>query len=470
VKGTEFDVVVIGSGPAGYVAAIYASQQGLTAAVVEKDTRFGGTCLLRGCIPTKALLQSAHLLDKMKAAKTFGITARGVALDYPGVAKFKNRVVAGNAKGIEFLFKKNKVRSIRGWGSLAGRGQVLVTDDDGKSTTLTARRGIILATGSACRHLPFIEMDGKRTIDSDELLDIEAVPKSLIVLGAGAVGTEFASIFASFGSKVTLVELLPLVLPIEDEEVSEALAKALVRKGIAVHTSTQVAEVRLVDGGVEVAANGPDGKALELGAEKLLVATGRRPLTDNIGLEDSAAVVLKGGFVEVDGLMQTGEPGLYAIGDIVPTPMLAHVGSHEGILAVDHIRGASPHPINYDRIPSVTYCNPEVASVGLTEKAAKSRGYDVKIGTFPFSANGKAKIIGEPTGFVKIVGESQHDEVLGVHIIGPKATELITEAVVALNLETTAEELAHSIHPHPTLSEAVGEAAHALFFGQPIHM
>ncbi len=460
-----FDIVVIGSGPAGYVAAIHAAQQGASVACVEKDTEYGGTCLHRGCIPTKALLESAHLLEKMQHAKTWGIKAEGVALDFAGVQKYKGRIVRQNAGGVKFLFKKYGVNTVHGWGELAGKGKVRVRQESGSTRELTAKKGIILATGSACRHLPFIDMDHKITIDSDDVLQLDKVPKSLVVLGAGAVGTEFASIFHRFGSDVTLIELLP----IEDEEVSAALGKALKKQGIKVLTDTKVESVKARKASAKLVAKSGKGETVEIVAEKVLVATGRRPLTDNIGLENTKIEPAKAGFIEVDGYMRTAEPGVFAIGDIIPTAMLAHLGSHEGILAVDTILDRHAIPINADRVPSCTYCDPEVASVGLTEREARNRGYEVKTATFPFTANGKAKILGEATGFIKLVAEAKYDELLGVHIIGPKATELIAESVVALNLEITSAELTHSIHPHPTLSEAMGEAAHALHLGQPIH-
>jgi dihydrolipoamide dehydrogenase len=315
-------------------------------------------------------------------------------------------------------------------------------------------------------------MDHERTIDSDDILRMKQVPKSLIVLGAGAVGTEFASIFARFGSQVTLVELLGRVLPLEDEEISAALGKALQKQGIDVRTGTKVKSVVVTQSGVEVTAavgEGDGAELVELTADHVLVATGRQPLTAGIGLENTAIEANAQGFVAVDPYMRTAEEGVYAVGDIVPTAMLAHLGSHEGILAVDHALGRECHPIKYDRVPSCTYCDPEVASVGLTEAEARARGYDVKTATFPFSGNGKAKILGAPDGFIKLVGEKRFDELLGVHIIGPRATEMIAESVVALNLEATSAEIAHSIHPHPTLSEAMGEVGHALHLGQPIH-
>ena len=467
------DIVVIGSGPAGYVAAIHAAQCGASVTVVEKDPVLGGTCLHRGCIPTKALLESAHLFEKMKGSARFGIRAADVSVDFPKVQAYKNRVVKTNASGVQFLFKKNKIEVIRGWGELAGDGEVRIKGEDGATTTIRPKRGILLATGSACKYLPFIEMDHERTIDSDDILQLEQIPKSLVVLGAGAVGTEFASIFRRFGSEVHLVELLPRLLPLEDADISDALAKALQRQRIKVMTSTRVESVERDGETATVIATKDDGETYEIVAERVLVATGRRPLTTNVGLENTKAVVDSQGFVAVDEYMQTGEPAVYAIGDIVPTAMLAHLGSHEGILAVDHMLGhmleRNPRPINYDWIPSCTYCEPEVASVGLSEEEAKKRGLEVETATFPFTANGKARIMAETTGFIKLVGDAANQKILGAHIIGPKATELIAEAVVALNLNASAADLANSVHPHPTLNEAMGEVAHALHTGQALH-
>jgi dihydrolipoamide dehydrogenase len=379
-------------------------------------------------------------------------------------------MVRSNAGGINYLFKKYGVVSLQGWGRLAGGRTVEVAEaEDGSVRRLEAKRGLILATGSECKPLPFIEMDGEITVDSTDILDFERIPERLVVLGAGAVGTEFASIFHRYGSHVTLVELLPHVLPLEDEDVSAELAKAFKKSGIDVYTDTRVQEVERRDGGVTIRAIDRAEETIELVADQLLVATGRRPNTEDVGIDKTRIALDEQGFVQVDEYLRTEEPGVYAVGDVIPTAMLAHLGSHEGILAVDHILGRPAHPIRADRVPNCTYCDPEVASVGLTEREARNRGYEVKVGTFPFAANGKAKILNETTGFVKLVGESRYDEVLGVHIIGPKATEMIAEWVVALQQEVTAEEVMHSIHPHPTLTEAMGEAAHALFFGTPIH-
>lgn len=465
----SYDVVVIGAGPGGYVSAIRASQLGLNVAIVEKDSRLGGTCLLRGCIPTKALLESAHLFDKMQESSKFGITTSGVELDFGAVQKFRSKTVDANSKGVTFLMRKNKVDVHSGHGRIAGKGTVSVTDGDGKKTELKARN-IIIATGSVCRDLPFIEMDHKRTVNSDDILEIKKVPKSLIVMGAGAVGSEFASIYRSFGSEVTLIEYQDRLLPIEDDEVSKELEKAFKRRGIKSLTSTAVKEVELTEQGVRVTWEPADGGDKTVGeAEMLLVAVGRAAVTDDIGLDTVGVETDERGFIEVDELCRTKAEGVYAIGDVINTPWLAHIASHEGVLCAEQIAGNKPHAINYDHTPNCTYCDPEVASVGLTEREAKARGYDVKIGKFPFSASGKARIMGEDAGFVKLVADKKYDQLLGAHIIGPKATELISELSAALHLETTTEELFHTIHPHPTLAEAVGEAAAAIFNGAPLN-
>lgn len=468
MAGTEnrYDLTVIGSGPGGYVAAIRAAQLGLRTAVVEKDPQPGGTCLHWGCIPTKALLHAAEVLEGARHASRFGVQIPGADLDVPALHKYKDKVVQSNARGVEYLFKKNGVTLVRGRGKVAGRGKVEVSPEKGSPVTLESRF-TVLATGSVIRGLPGVEFDGKRVIHSDHALTLKEIPGSMIVLGAGAVGVEFASIYASFGSDVTVVELLPRLIPVEDGALGAELEKAFRKRGIKSHTGTRVEKVDSSEKGVKIVAS-KDGKSLELEAEVLLVAIGRRPLTEDLGLEGTG-VKLDGGFVDVDTMMRTGEPGVYAIGDILKTQALAHVASHEGIVAVEHAAGKAPHPIDYDKIPSCTYCTPEVASIGLSEQKAKERGYDVNVGSFPFSAIGKAKILEDTVGFVKIVSEKKYDEVLGVHIIGPKATELISEATAALNLEATAESLFHAVHAHPTLSEAMGEAALAVH-GRPIHM
>ncbi|TVQ95562.1 MAG: dihydrolipoyl dehydrogenase [Deltaproteobacteria bacterium] len=467
MSANQVDVTVIGSGPGGYVAAIRCAQLGLKTAIVEKDDRLGGTCLLRGCIPTKALLESAHLYDKMQKAKTWGIRADGVDVDFAGVQKYRGKVVTQNSKGVAFLMRKNRIEVHQGHGRLAGKGRVTVTAADGSVTELRTKH-VILATGSVCKDLPFIEMDHRRTINSDDILEIDRIPERLIVMGAGAVGTEFASIYNSFGSKTTLVEFQEHILPIEDTDVSVELARVLGKRGIDVRTGTAIKTVDFTRDGVKVTME-KDGQSETLEADVLLVAVGRAPVTGDLGLDGTGVKLDDRGQVEVDDHLRTGEPNVWAIGDIIATPWLAHVASHEGVLVAEQIAGKKVHPFNYDHTPNCTYCDPEVASVGLTEREAKKRGYDVKTGVFPFSASGKARIMGEDAGFIKLVAETKYDQLLGAHIIGPKATELIAELAVALHLESTVEEIFHTIHPHPTLSEGVGEAAAAAFLGAPIH-
>lgn len=466
-SSTEFDVVIIGSGPGGYVAAIRAGQNGLKTAIVERAPKLGGTCLHWGCIPTKSMLHSASLYDEAKHGAEFGVIAQNVTLDLKGVLKRKDKVVDKNARGVEFLMKKNKVQVFWGHGSLAGPGKVLVKGKDGKDQVLTTRN-VVLATGSVCRDFPAFPVDHKIILNSDDMFSMPEIPESMIVLGAGAVGTEFASMFQRFGTKVTLIELQPYILPIEDVDVSVELAKALKKQGLEILTDTKVESVVKEANGVKVTATNAKGEKKELSAQRLLVAIGRSAVTTGIGLEGTKVKVEKG-FIQVDNLMRTGEPNVYAIGDIVPTPQLAHVGSAEGILAVDHIAGKPVQPINYDLVPNCTYCSPEVASVGLTEKKARERGYDVKVGVFPFPVNSKAAILGETFGLVKVVSEKKYDEVLGVHMVGAQVTNLIAEAGVALSLEATTEAFANVMHPHPTLSEAVVEAVHAAL-GHALHI
>lgn len=470
---SKYDVVVIGSGPGGYVAAIRAGQLGLKTAIVEREKteRLGGTCLLRGCIPTKAMLQTADLLAKASHAEDFGVSLSDPKVDMDKMDAYRSRVVKKNAGGVKYLMKKNNVDVHFGHGRIAGKNKVSVEGLDGETTTLETKH-CVLATGSACQHLPFIEMDHERIIDSDDLLQMTDKPEHLVVIGAGAVGSEFASVFLRYGSEVTLVEMVDRLLPIEDVEVSKEIEKSFKKQGMNVMTSSKVTDVTRTDDGVKVVVEttkGGKNSAKEINASHLLVATGRRPVTDDCGLDQTKIEVDDRGYLAVDEYMQTSEDWIYAIGDIVNTPWLAHVASHEGILAVDHLAGESAHPLNYDLVPNCTYTSPEVASVGLTEAQAKERGYDVKTGTFPFSAIGKASIVGQTEGFVKIVSETKYDELLGMHIIGPKATELITEGTVAMELESTVVELVHTIHPHPTLAEAVGEAAHAVM-GETIHI
>jgi dihydrolipoamide dehydrogenase len=463
----QFDLTIIGGGPGGYVAAVRASQLGLKVALVEKDKRLGGTCGLRGCIPTKQLLMSAHYYEKaQKDLADFGVKVSGVELAFADVQKRKDKVVMKNSKGVEYLMKKNKVTTFNGYARLQLPGKVEVSYEGGKKETVNTRN-IIIATGSVVRPIPGFETDGERVVNSDHILELKGVPKSLVVMGSGAVGTEFASVYSRFGAETTLVELLPRLMPLEDEEVSEELEKSFRKRGIKSLVGTRLEKVEKTEGGVRVTGKDDKGKDVSLEAEMLLVAVGRMPYLEGLGLEGTKIKVERG-TIQVDEFCRTGEPNVYAIGDVIPTPWLAHLASKEGILAVEQIAGQKPHPINLRHVPSCTYCDPEVASVGLTEAKAKELGYDVKAAKFPFSASGKARILGEEEGFVKVVSESKYDELLGVHVIGPHATEIIHEAIVALHLESTAEELGRVIHAHPTVSEAVMEAAEGIH-GLTIH-
>jgi dihydrolipoyl dehydrogenase len=464
----QFDVTIIGSGPGGYVAAIRAAQLGLKVAIVEKDKRLGGTCTLRGCIPTKQLLMSAHVYEQMQHAADFGVEATGIQLAFANVQKRKEKVVMKNSKGIEYLMKKNKVTSFNGTGKLSLPGKIEVTQGEGKKETVNTK-SIIIATGSVVRPIPGFDTDGQRVVNSDHILELKEVPKSLIVMGAGAVGVEFASVYSRFGAETTIVELLPRLVPLEDEEVSKELEKSFRKRGLKSQVDTKLEKLEQGDKGVVVTGKTSKGEAVKLEAEMLLVAVGRMPYTEGLGLEGTKIKVEKG-FIQVDEFQQTGEKGVYAIGDVVPTPLLAHLASKEGIVAAEHIAGHKDvRPINLRLVPNCTYCDPEVASVGLTEAKAREMGYEVKLGKFPFSASGKARILGEEEGFVKIVSEAKYDEILGVHIIGPHATELIAEACVAMQLESTAEELGRTMHAHPTVSEAVMEAAEGVH-GLAVHI
>lgn len=464
---SNYDVVIIGSGPGGYVAATRCAHNGLKTAIVERDTKLGGTCTLRGCIPTKSLLHSADVYEEFLKAKKTGVLVGEASVNFEAVQKERKKVVDKSSAGVGYLMKTNKVDVHYGTGAIKDKNTVTVTSDKGKTELQT--KHIIVATGSVVRHLPFLATDGKRVVTSDEILELQTPPKSLLVLGAGAVGTEFASVYKRFGSEVTLVEMMDRVLPIEDEEVSAELAKALKKRGIEVMTSTKLEKAELTNSGVACTLADKEGKTTSLEVEMLLVAVGRAPVTKDLGLEKLGVVVDKGGYVQVDEHLRTAVPNIYAIGDILRTPWLAHVASAQGIHAADHIAGKHAVPLNYNRVPSCTYCEPQVASVGLTERAAKEKGYTVKVGKFPFSALGKARILGATEGFVKVIADAKYDELLGVHMIGPHVTDLIAEGVVALQLECTAEELAHTIHAHPTLPEAVLEAAHAAV-GRPIHL
>ncbi len=457
---TIYDVAIIGGGPAGYTAAIRAGQYGLKTALIEKDARLGGTCLQVGCIPTKALLFNAEIWDHLKAAQEFGIEGvAGAKLNWPAIQQRKDKIVAKHTKGLEFLMRKNKVDVVRGFGKLTG----LAKDDvhtielsGGEQKQVQARR-VILATGSEAKMLPGMKA-GERILTNIEILSLGAIPKSLAIIGAGAVGVEFGSIYRSFDTEITILEALPRLVPVEDEDVSKELARVFRKRGITQHVGAKVEKVDETKTGVAISFTTSEGKKEKLEVEKLLVAVGRKPNTEGIGLEKTK-VKSDRGFIATNEWMQTDEPGIYAIGDIVAgLPQLAHVGTMAGLVAVAKIAGKPARPVRRDRIPGCTYTEPQIGSVGLTEAQAKEKGRKVKVGKFPFSANSKATIVGSHEGFVKIVSDEEYGEILGVHIIGPQATELIAEAVAAMELEATVDDLMFTIHAHPTLAEAMLDA------------
>ena len=471
VSDTQYDVVVIGAGPGGYVAAIRAAQLGLKTAIVER-TYWGGVCLNVGCIPTKAILHAADLLEEARESKRFGIVIPEAGYDWDGVQQYKDRVVKQMTGGVGFLMKKNKAMQYNGSARLAGRGTVQVAGADGQQTTLTAKN-IIVATGAHARELPQIgaTFDEDRILSSTGALALKQVPKSMLIIGASAIGCEFASAFRTFGAEVTLVEALPRIIPVEDEEISAELTKAFAKRGIKVLAGAKFTGVDRSESQIVATITDADGKEHKVQAERMLMGIGIVPNTKDLGLEDAGVALDQKGFVKVDGMLRTNVEGVYAIGDCAsPSPWLAHKASAEGIVAAEHIAGHNPPPIDYEKIPGCTYCSPEVASVGLTEAKARERGYDVKVGKFPFSANGKATILGARNGFVKVVADKKYDEVLGIHMIGPRVTELIAEGGVALSHEATAESLMRTIHAHPTLYEAIGEAEHAAAEGAAIHI
>ena len=462
---TNYDVAILGSGPAGYTAAIRAGQYGLKTALIEKDGFLGGTCLHVGCIPTKALLFNAELWDHLKDAKEFGIEGVDTRkLNWAAIQDRKAKIVAKHAKGLEFLMKKNKVDTVRGYGKLTGPAQngflTLEVENEGKTSRLKAKN-VLLATGSEARLLPGLPADD-RVLTNIEILSLKEMPKSLVIVGAGAVGVEFASIYRSFGCEVTIVEMLPRLVPVEDEEVSKELARVYRKRGIQFHTSAKVERVEKTKAGIAVTIT-VEGKQQQIDAEKILIAVGRRPRTDNIGLEKTK-IKPERGFIQTDSWMHTAEPGVYAVGDIVlGSPQLAHVGAMEALVAVAKIAEKPCKPINPEHIPGATYCHPEIGSVGLTETRAREAGYNLKVGKFPFTANSRASIVGQHEGFIKIVSDADYGEILGVHIIGPQATELIAEAVAAMELEATVEDLMWTIHAHPTLAEAMLDASNSVY-------
>ncbi len=464
---TIYDVAIIGSGPAGYTAAIRAGQLGLKTCLIEKDDKLGGTCLHVGCIPTKALLFNAEVFDHLKAAKDFGITVSGEPkIDWKAVLDRKTKIVTKHAKGLEFLMRKNKVTTVEGWGKLTGPQKNGALDIEvytaggggaGGEFTHIKAKNVILATGSEAKMLPGMEADSK-VLTNIEILDLPAIPKTLAVIGSGAVGVEFASIFKSFGTDVTILEALPRLVPVEDEDISKELLRTFKKRGINCNLGVKVEKIDKTKDGVSISYTDDQGKKQKLDAEKVLIAVGRAPRTDNVGL-DKTKIKPDRGFIKVNEWMQTEEPGVYAIGDIVAgLPQLAHAGAMEGIVAVSKIAGKPAEPVKRELIPGATYCEPQIGSVGLTEAKAKESGRKLKIGKFPFTANSKASIIGSHEGFIKIVADEQYGEILGVHIIGPDATEMISEAVAVMKLEGTIDDLMFTIHAHPTLYEAMGDA------------
>jgi len=454
-----YDLIVIGSGPGGYSAAVRAGQYGLKTAIIEKDAKLGGTCLHVGCIPTKALLHTAELWSFANHSAEEGITIEKPVLNYPKVIERKNGIVQKHAKGVEFLMKKNKVDIIPGFGTIKSVGEIKKVEVKGeKGTQVLETKNILIATGSEARMLPGLKPDADFILTNIEILNMTKVPKSLMIIGAGAVGVEFASMFRRFGSEVSIFEMLPRLVPVEDEEVSKELERVFKKSKIRVETGAKCENVQKTANGVKMKVTLSNGKTEDVEAEKLLVAVGRAPNTAGIGLENTKVEVDRG-FIKVNPFQQTAEPGIYAIGDVVAgTPQLAHVASMQGMVAVGKMAGKPVTPINRNRIPGATYTEPGIGSVGLTEAQAKAAGYKVKIGKFPFMANSKATILGSHDGFVKVVADEKYGEILGVHIIGPQAYELISEAVAAMESEATVETMMHTIHAHPTIYEAIGEA------------
>jgi dihydrolipoamide dehydrogenase len=466
MSSPAFDVAVIGAGPGGYVAAIRAAQLSLNVVVIERDSRFGGTCTLRGCIPTKALLRDAHLLHEVRRAVQQGILKTGqVDFDFEKIQARKNDIIAKSNRGIEYLFKKNKVSVVRGAATLLSPTRIRV---DGGASAEVEAKNIIIATGSEARPLPGYSVDERQVLTNVGALELASVPTSLVVVGAGAVGVEFASLYNSFGSKVTLLEGAPNLVPLEDEEISKELRRAFLKRGMDVHTGAHLESAQTTAGTVVVAFRTDKGEPQSVTADKILLATGRSPNTSGIGLE-TLGVAMERHYIRVDRYMQTNVSGVYAVGDVTPSPQLAHVAFHEGVVAAERIAGLNPAAINYLHVPNCTYCDPQIASVGLSEAKALAAGYKVKVGRFPFLAVAKARIDDATDGFVKIVANEEDGAVLGVHAIGSAVTEIIQEGVTAMGLEAAVGDLTHLIHAHPTLSESIHEALEGVF-GAAIHI
>ncbi|WP_430905880.1 dihydrolipoyl dehydrogenase [Maribacter sp. 2-571] len=462
---SNFDVIVLGSGPGGYVTAIRSSQLGLKTAIIEKES-LGGVCLNWGCIPTKALLKSAQVFEYLKHAQDYGLTAEGVDKDFDAVVKRSRSVADGMSKGVQFLMKKNKIEVINGYGTLKPGKKVSVKGEDGGETEYSAAH-IIVATGARSRELPSLPQDGKKVIGYREAMTLKEQPKKLVVVGSGAIGIEFAYFYNAMGTEVTVVEYLPRIVPVEDEDVSKQLERSFKKSGIKIMTSSEVTKVDTTGDGVKVSVKTAKGDQ-ELEADIVLSAVGIKSNIENIGLE-TVGIATDRDKILVNDYYQTNIPGYYAIGDITPGQALAHVASAEGILCVEKIAGMQVEPLDYGNIPGCTYCMPEVASVGLTEKQAKEKGFDIKVGKFPFSASGKAKASGASDGFVKVIFDAKYGEWLGCHMIGVGVTDMIAEAVVARKLETTGHEVLKAVHPHPTMSEAVMEAV-ADAYDEVIHL
>lgn len=461
----NYDLIVIGSGPGGYVAAIRASQLGMKVAIVERE-ELGGICLNWGCIPTKALLKSAQVFEYLNHAADYGIKVNGVEADFESMIKRSRGVADGMSKGIQFLLKKNKIDTLVGSGKITKDRKVEVKSEDGKATIYSAK-SIVLATGSRSRELPNLKQDGKKVIGYRQAMTLATQPKTMVIVGSGAIGIEFAYFYNAIGTKVTVVEFMSNIVPVEDEEVSKQLERSLKKSGISIMTEASVESVDSSSDVLKVKVKTKKGEEI-LEADIVLSAVGIVSNIENIGLEEVGVKTDKGK-VLVDDFYKTNIEGIYAIGDIVKGPALAHVASAEGIICVEKIAGHHPAPLNYNNIPGCTYCSPEIASVGMTEKAAREAGYEIKVGKFPFSASGKASAAGAKDGFVKVIFDAKYGEWLGCHMIGANVTEMIAEAVVARNLETTGHEIIKSIHPHPTMSEAIMEAA-AAAYGEVIHL
>ncbi len=462
----NYDIIVVGSGPGGYVTAIRASQLGLKTAIVERE-ELGGICLNWGCIPTKALLKSANVFEYLTHASDYGIKVKDASVDFGAMIKRSRDVASGMSNGIQFLMKKNKIDVLKGNGIIKAGKVVAVTDEAGKTTEYTAGKGLIIATGARSRALPNLPQDGEKIIGYRQAMTLAKQPKKIVVVGSGAIGIEFAYFYNAIGTEVTVVEYLPNIVPVEDEDISKQLEKSFKKAGVNIMTNASVESVDTSGKGCVVTVKTAKGEE-KIECDVVLSAAGIVANIENIGLEEVGIVVDKGRIL-VNDYYQTNIPGYYAIGDVVPGPALAHVASAEGIICVEKIAGHHPEPLNYGNIPGCTYCSPEIASVGMTEKAAKDAGYEIKVGKFPFSASGKASAAGAKDGFVKLIFDAKYGELLGGHMIGANVTEMVAELVAVRKLETTGEELIKTVHPHPTMSEAIMEAA-AAAYGEVIHL